>query len=207
MTATATETKTLRFATREQWLVAAVKRMAPLFKEAGVEVPAVKVSVGWPGGRGKKNSVIGQCWHPDASADGVAQVFISPVLDNPVRVLDVLAHELIHAVDRNASGHKGEFKRIALAIGLTGKMTATVAGEELTERLVKMSEGLGDYPHAALINPGDGGADGPKKQGTRMMKVECESGNGYKVRMTRQWIDTYGTPKCPCHDAQMVEVA
>src|SRR5690606_38637603 len=98
----------------------------------------VKVSVGWPGGPGRKNCVIGQCWAPAAAADGVSHVFISPVLDDAVRVLDVLAHELVHAInfaEGDNCGHRGRFAKIAKGIGLTGKMTATVAGEELAERL------------------------------------------------------------------------
>ena len=44
-----------------------------------------------------------------------------------------------------------------------------------------------------------------KKQGTRMLKVVCANGTGYTVRMTRLWIDTYGTPKCPCCNKAMVQ--
>lgn len=193
--------------TREAWLVAAVEALAPLFAEADETLPAVKVSVGWPGGRGRKNSVIGQCWSPEVAADEVSHVFISPVLDDAVRVLDVLAHELVHAINYAAGdpcGHKGAFARIAKAIGLTGKMTATVAGDDLRARLEALAADLGAYPHGALM-PGAPGADGPKKQGTRMLKVECAEGSGYVVRMTRKWIDEFGTPACPCHSAPMVE--
>ena len=196
------------FNTREEWLVAGVEALRPLFEQVGEQIPAVQVSVGWPGGRGKKNSVIGQCWHKDASASGIAQIFVSPVLDDAVRVLDVLTHEIVHAIDENASGHKGRFAKIAKAVGLEGKMTATVAGEGLKDCLVKIAEGLGDYPHGALLNPGDG-ADGPKKQGTRMIKVACATPDDvtdvYIVRMTRKWLDAVGAPKCPCHDEVMVE--
>lgn len=187
--------------TREAWLVAAVEALAPLYAEIGEELPTVRVSVGWPGGNGRKNSVIGQCWATAASADKVAQLFISPVLDEAVRVLDVLAHELIHAIDDNTSGHKGRFAKIAKKIGLTGKMTATVAGDELKARLDEIAAELGDYPHAALVNPGEG----VKKQSTRMLKVECSEGSGYVVRMTRKWLDEFGTPSCPCHGEPMDE--
>jgi hypothetical protein len=204
MTATATA-PAARFSTREEWLVAAIESLRPIFDEVGEQIPAVKVSVGWPGGNGRKNSVIGQCWHKDASADKVAQIFVSPVLDDAVRVLDVLAHEVVHAIDENASGHRGRFAKIAKAIGLTGKMTATVAGDDLKARLEAIVEDLGAFPHGALAKPGDGAAEGPKKQGTRMLKAECAQGSGYKVRLTRQWLDEYGAPICPCHQEQMIE--
>jgi len=197
-TATATHT------TREGWLTAAVESLAPIFTEAGAELPTVRVSVGWPGGRGAKNTVIGQCWSTAASADNVAQLFVSPVLDDATRVLDVLAHELVHAVDDCKSGHKGAFAKLAKAIGLTGKMTATVAGDELKARLDEIAAEIGAYPHAAL---GAGATSGPKKQTTRQLKVECAEGSGYVVRMTRKWLDEYGAPTCPCHSEQMTEAA
>jgi len=194
---------TTTYNTREEWLVAAVAALSPLYAELGEELPAVRVSVGWPGGSGRKNSVIGQCWATKQSADNVAQVFISPVLDDAARVLDVLAHELVHAIDDCQSGHKGRFAKIAKGLGLTGKMTATVAGDELKARLDEIAAELGAYPHAKLS--AGGGADSPKKQGTRMLKVECAEGSGYVVRMTRKWIDEFGAPTCPCHSERMVE--
>ncbi|MCZ9884611.1 SprT-like domain-containing protein [Arthrobacter sp. B2a2-09] len=195
---------TAKFQTREEWLVASVEALTPLFEELGETVPAVRVSVGWPGGNGRKNSVIGQCWSTKVAADSVSQLFISPVLDDAVRVLDVLAHELIHAIDDCASGHKGRFAKIAKALGLTGKMTATVAGDDLKAKLEEIAAELGEYPHAA-ISSGAQGADGPKKQTTRMMKVECADGSGYKARMTRQWLADFGAPICPCHEERMIE--
>ena len=202
MTATATATEA-RFSTREEWLVAAIEALRPLFDEVGETIPTVRVSVGWPGGRGKKNAVIGQCWSKAASSDQVANLFISPVLDDAVRVLDVLAHEVVHAVDDCQSGHKGRFAKIAKGIGLTGKMTATVAGDDLRVRLEGIAADLGVYPHGKMVNPA--AASGEPKQSTRMLKVECAEGSGYIVRMTRKWLDEYGTPACPCHEERMVE--
>lgn len=209
-----------RKVTREEWLTSAISALGPLFAEAGVTLPRVRVSVGWPGGNGRKNSVIGQCWHKSASADGVAQIFISPVLDDATRVLDVLAHELVHAVDENASGHKGNFARIAKLIGLTGPMTATTAGDDLKARLDVVVDAIGAYPHARLgglarslpVPDGKGGwkvplgpTDTPRKQGTRMLKAVCAEGSDYKVRLTRKMIDEFGLPSCPCHRDVMVE--
>jgi hypothetical protein len=168
-----------------------------LFKRVGETVPAVRVSVGIPKGRG---TAIGQCWNGAASSDGLAQVFISPKLDDAARVLDVLAHELIHAVVPDA-GHGAPFKRIALAIGLTGKMTATVAGPTLKAELERLAAELGPYPHARL----DFDRGGPKKQGTRLGKVQC-GWCGYTCRVTRKWLEEQGAPLCPCSNEAM-EVA
>jgi predicted transcriptional regulator len=204
MTATAAYDRfQTRFLTREEWLLAAIDALAPIFAEVGETLPDTRVSVGWPGGRGKKNAVIGQCWSKAASSDAVASLFISPVLDDASRVLDVLAHELVHAIDDCASGHKGRFAKIAKGIGLVGPMTATTAGEDLKARLDDIAADLGEYPHAAMVNPA--AAQGEPKQGTRMLKVECSEGSGYIVRMTRKWLDEYGTPSCPCHEERMIE--
>lgn len=192
------------YTTREEWLVAAVSELSALFSDIGETVPAVRVSVGWPGGRGNKSRTIGQCWASHAASDKVAQLFVSPVLVDGARVLDVLSHELVHAVDDCQSGHKGRFTKIARALGLEGKMTATVAGDDLKAALEGIVETLGEYPHAALM-AGAEGADGPKKQGTRMLKVECGEGSGYIARMTRTWLDAYGAPLCPCHQEVMIE--
>lgn len=194
--------KTTDFATREEWLIAAVAALdAVVFANHDIDLPPVRVSVGWPGGRGRKDMVIGQCWKSVAATDEVPQLFISPVLDDAARVLDVLAHELIHAVDDCTSGHRGAFARIAKAIGLEGKMTATVAGPELAGLLAGIVEEIGAYPHAALSNAVP--ADGPKKQGTRMLKAECPEGSGYNVRLTQKWLDEVGAPICPCHNLTM----
>ena len=184
-----------KFNTREEWLTEGIALLnSEVFAAVGETVPAVRVSVGWPGGRGSKNSVIGQCWASRAAGDNVAQIFISPVLEDGVRVLDVLVHELIHAIDDCQSGHRGRFAKIARAVGLEGKLTATAAGEALSVKLSGILAKLGDFPHAALVNATAN--SGPKKQGTRMLKVECPA-DGYIVRTTQKWLDL-GVPTCPC---------
>ncbi|UVK59064.1 SprT-like protease [Microbacterium phage Cen1621] len=206
MTKNTTATAPATYSTREEWLIAAIAELAPLFAELGHELPTVRVSVGW--GSSRAAVTLGECWHPKSATDGVGQVFIAPSLDDAVRILDVLAHELVHAINhRNGeNGHGAAFARIAKPLGLTGKMTASVAGEELKAKLVDIADRLGAYPHAALALSALG-EDGAKKQGTRMLKVECAEGSGYIVRMTRKWLDEYGTPSCPCHGVSMEEAA
>jgi hypothetical protein len=89
----------------------------------------------------------------------------------------------------------GRFAKVAKAFGLEGKMTATVAGAELTERLNALVEQLGEYPHALLKESG-------KKQSTRMIKCECYS-CGYIARTSSKWIEQAGAPICPCGYGQM----
>lgn len=184
-------------ATREQWLVRATDILrSGLFRDHGATVPNVRLSVGFPGGtRGKK--AIGQIWFAQAIADGIPQVFVSPIIGDPVRALDILVHELVHACHPTA-GHKGAFKRLATAVGLVGKMTATIAGPELKAKLEALSAELGPFPHGEISM-----ANRPTKtQTTRLVKVACPSCE-YPVRVTRKWLDDMGAPSCPCGETML----
>ena len=191
--------------TRESWLTEAIDNILPwVLAGADVETPtSVRVSVGWPGGKGKKGNTIGQCWHKSASSDGTWEIFVSPKLDDTVQILSVLTHELCHVADQNENGHTGRFKTLATAVGLTGKMTETNAGEELTERLRALSEELGPFPHAALAATVGSGST-THKQATRMLKLQAVGCCDYTVRTTRKWIDE-GLPSCP-HGIEMEEM-
>ena len=138
---------------------------------AHLTMPAWRVSCGFPkGSRGRSAAkAIGQCWGTDAAADEHANIFISPVLDDPARVLDVLLHELIHAGTPGA-GHKGPFVAACKAVGLLKPWTATTAGPELEGSLVAMAKEIGSYPHGAMMVP-----DG-KRPGSRLRLWECPCG-------------------------------
>ena len=192
--------------TREQWLEAAVKLIIKqIFTTASVEVPEVRVSVGWPGGRGPKKNVIGQCFAARTTADKVAQIFVTPAIDDAYTTVETLAHEIIHAVavdeDGVSAGHRGEFIRIAREIGFTAPWKSTPATEELREKLQAIVDKLGVYPHAA-INVGDR----PTVQKTYYLlleSVDCDTcPDGYKLRMTEKWIEEAGSPLCP-HGIEM----
>ena len=190
------------YETREQWLESAADYLyTDLIGELG-HLPKGKgwqVSCGWPSTRSQssKRRRIGECWHPESCDDKkTAHIFVSPALVDPVEVLSTLLHELIHAICGNEAGHKGPFKRVAVAVGLEGKMTATTAGEELTKRLNALSKTLGKYPHSALK-----GINRKKKQSTRMVKIVAKSCCGYVCRTTRKWIESEGLPECPHGEA------
>lgn len=183
---------------REEWLGKAAVLLAEWLVEAGEEVPPLRISVGFPGGNSNRKRVVGQCWKTTASEDGINQIFISPVRgESETRnVLGTLLHEMIHAVDDCETGHRGNFARIAKALGFVAKLTsADNRTSELDERLDGLAERLGPFPHSALI-PGTKGSEEPKTQTTRMIKLTCPD-DGYVVRTTRKWLDI-GTPSCPC---------
>lgn len=182
--------------TREEWLEAAIIELSKTVF-LGEKMPEVRVSTGFTGSR-NGNKAIGVCWSPLASIDNKAQLFISPIIDNSLRALDILAHELCHAIVGNEHGHKGPFAKLARKIGLEGKLTATTAGPELLKRLNEVVKLLGPYPHSALTPS----KSGVKKQGTRMIKCECGE-CGYTVRTVNKWLDVYGAPLCPCNEQPM----
>jgi hypothetical protein len=184
--------------TREQWLHEMVSLLRVLFYQAGYLLPGtLRVACGWPSHgalRSKQGRVIGQCWHPLASADRHTEIFISPVLAAAEPVIATLVHELVHAAVGVEHGHGAAFKRCALALGLTGKMTATVAGPALQARIAALVAVVGQYPHASLDME-----VGRKKQTTRLVKAQCTA-CGYTIRTTRQWL-AVGLPTCPCGEA------
>ena len=181
---------------REQWLQAAVKKFRPLFASHDKPVPEkVRVSCGFPstGGRSARRTTIGECWQPGASADSAYEIFISPVVQDAVEVLAILAHELCHAALPPGVGHRPPFGKLARAIGLEGKLTATVAGDAFKQWAAPALDKLGPYPHAKLDALRD-----RKKQSTRMVKSTCAT-CGYVARTTRKWINDVGAPHCPAH--------
>ena len=166
----------------------------------GLAVPAdVRVAAGWPsrGGTSTKRRTLGECWRPEASEDGVSQIFLNPVLDDEVEILGVLVHELVHAVTPGA-GHKGAFIDVAKKVGLKRPWTSTTADESLETWLCKIADTLGDYPHSKLTPQVE-----RKVQTTRMRKLTADC-CGYTVRTTQKWIEE-GLPSCPCGNQMEVE--
>lgn len=172
--------------TRESWMNAASEWLLDeviMPVVTGYDKPNIKCSIGFPF---RSSKAIGQCFTKGSSAGGYNEIFINPKMSglDTIRVLDILAHELIHAIDNCESGHKGFFAKTARAIGLEGKLTATVAGEALKERLNTLLVILGDIPHAGM----DTGKSTIKKQGTRMIKIECGA-CGFIARTASKWAD------------------
>lgn len=183
--------------TREEWYQAAIHHLRRIIESCGHQLPAkLRVSCGFPisDASARQRRTIGECFSPSLSSDRAVEIFISPVLDDPVVVLSVLLHELIHAAVGNKFGHKGPFRQVALAVGLLPPMRATVPSSQLKVRLHALTHEIGAYPHKALSLPSR-----IKKQGTRMILLQC-SHCGYLIRTTRKWIECYHgkLPICPC---------
>ena len=181
--------------TRELWLQNAVDLVSPIFKNRGYTIPKIQVSCGFPS-TGNKSKHVGQCWGRSSTNDGTNQLFISPVLDEPVQVLDTLVHELVHAVDDCMHHHGPEFKKIATDVGLQGLMREASAGPWLLEQLTAISRQLGKYPHSK-INLAHSSS---KKTGPRP-RAKCKK-CGYEVTPLKKWLHM-GPPLCPKHTTEM----
>lgn len=188
---------------REAWLLEACKQLKPwvedCFEAALFELPLV--SVGFPkGGRsGKGSNTVGQCWSKRVSGDKErSHIFIIPTLTDPLQVLHILLHELVHASVGTECGHRREFRKVAVQLGLKPPMTATTPNENLTAALELLNERLGAYPHPGLTVAKYGSV------GSRSLKVECPA-CGCIVRMTRKWLNEVGPPRCGCGPTWMRE--
>ena len=181
------------FATREQWLVAAIDELSANFLALGFTLPAKirpACALGSGGTRKRKGGKqVGECWHSDRSGDASYEIMISPTEADPVRVLSILVHELCHAADGLQHGHKGPFAIMARGLHLEGPLTATVGGTAFAAMVAPIIQTLGDYPHAALDT------STRTKQSTRMHKCCCPV-CGYTVRTTAKWL-AFGIPACP----------
>lgn len=178
---------------REQWLDAGIVLLRnEVFLPVEQQLPKnLLVSCSFPDrGAFAKKTVLGQCWYPKKKGDA-HQLLVSPTRNDPVNVLGTLAHECVHTIVGEKAGHKTPFKRTAVVIGLTGKMTSTIPGPDLKKKLEQFARALGPYPHISLLNY----RQSKPKQGTRLIKASCPC--GYVIRITQKWIDEVGLPDCP----------
>ena len=118
------------------------------------------------------------------------------------RVADIVLHEIIHTLCPRA-GHRGEFRAIALRMGLVGKMTATTAGEDLALRIKEeIVDVIGKYPHQAVhLVP-----RGKRGKGSRSIKCQCVNVDClFVMRTTQKWISrAICGLNCPICDNEMI---
>lgn len=187
------------FETREQWLAAAAAEIAPAFEAKGFKLPhKIRFACSWPAGARGGKKVLGQCVAPEVSGDGSTEVYVVPTVAEPRQVLGVLVHELVHAAVGVKAGHGPVFKAACERLGLVGKATQALPGEQMErELLAPVAELLGQYPHAPV------NLDGRKKQATRYLKAVCPE-SGYTVRITAKWA-AMGMPISPAGYEMVLE--
>ena len=161
--------------TREEWLQKAMHKIYnEVFKPKGIKVDIKNIQVACSfviGSRNSQYKTHGDCWTKESSTGGFNEIHIVPTVDDPITVLDILTHEMVHASDNCGSGHGKIFKQRCLLIGMNGSksMKTACAGEPLLLKFDAMVKELGEYPHKAMD------IEGRKKQTTRNKKIYCRS--------------------------------
>lgn len=189
------------YATREEWLNAAVEEFRAVFDAKATPIAAnIRVTCGFPL-TAKRSGSIGECWADTASADKVMEIMVSPTLADAYRVMDVLVHELCHTT-AGAMNHGVNFKKAADAMHLlpsAGKAgyKATTGGDVFKAAFSDIIDSLGAYPHGALT------VSNRKVQTTRMLKAVCPC-CGYSIRLSAKWA-AQGLPSCYNDDCNNAE--
>jgi len=204
------------FVNREAWTLALWRNLDPIFDELARRFPAVKapekvrIATGFtPGGKqqllekpGKKAGFPGHAYHPSASADGHAELFIGPHVDDPLEVGGIITHLRLSVSLPIEVKHGRRFREPAIYLGLEGQMVRAMPDEKLRKRLMEEVVGpLGPYPHAKLDFSSP--PLGKTKQTTRMLKCWCvqKDGDGdcpYLIRTAASNIRR-AVPICPVH--------
>jgi hypothetical protein len=182
---------------REQWLSEMARSMEVLFgADDKFREKAYRVTCGWPSkhATGTRKVRVGECHRADVSADGRFELFVSPLLAEPLDVAGTLCHELAHVVAGVEAGHKAPFVKVCRAVGLTaGKPSQAGPGPLLNDQLRKLIDRLGPYPHAAMKPPVKAKAERPPSS-LRLACLEC----GCVVSIGAKWLAESGPPTCGC---------
>lgn len=188
------------YPTREDWLTAAVSELKPFFQLNGVSISdKIRVSCALPSNAKRTNfKSVGECFPNTNSADAHFEIFISPVLADPIKVFETLIAMLCHTAN-GALNHGKPYQKIADAMLLlpngtqSARYKSVTHGDAFVQAYKQIIDSLGAYVHAELS------ASVGKKQSTRMLKCVCPS-CGYTVRLTAKWAFKQGNlnlPLCP----------
>lgn len=115
---------------------------------------------------------MGQCHYKQSTGNNKHEIIISNRLNgngkktDSTRIAHVVLHEMIHTCTYG-HGHKGEFKRLARALGMDGKLTSTENSPELEKRMKEnIVDILGKFPHKAVTTK-------TSFKGSRLLKITC----------------------------------
>lgn len=138
----------------------------------------LRVAIGFTS-RGVRGKAIGECWDNRCSDDGHFEIFIGPELAHAADAMSthiaaVLPYELVHAAVVIPAEYGMAFKRVAVRLGLVGRMTATTPSDTFLFAVAPNLAGAGPLPHSSLETRGD--TKRPKKQAARLLKCEGEAG-------------------------------
>jgi len=184
--------------TREQWLNRFIHAARAAFAFNGKPLPPnVRAAICPPH---RKMQAIGLCWTGNVTEDKGREIWITSAETDPVRVAGILVHELCHAALPHEVKHGKEFRALATALGLEGKMTATTEGERFRTIWQELIEKLGPLPTGRYVH---GHAVDFRVQKTpRMTNMACpQCGFVAKVRIDQ--MDA-GRLRCPKHGVELL---
>lgn len=128
---------------RKQWIADAVTPLRLDLESIAPVPPDLTLHVGFPtrfDGHIPRDCM-GFCSHNPS-----LQIFISATLTQPIKILAVLAHELIHASLGWGHAHDEVFEKAAREFGFVGELDAAKPGPDLRIQLLNISNTLGPYP-------------------------------------------------------------
>ena len=192
-----------QYRTGQGWLQAGAKLLHKhVFSKAGYSMPNIVTTIGFPSHQAVSpvRRTGGQCWASSVSENGVNFICISPLIKTDVERLDILAHEMVHAVDDLKSGHRGNFVKICKDIGLTkGAPSSASAGAALMHIVEQISRELGPCPFTALNY-----TPRVRKAAKPTHKLECPQCK-FACRTSEGEVEV-GLPTCAC-GAKLVDLS
>ena len=185
---------------RETYLNLVIKKAQLIFAKNHYDLHSlsknIMVACGYPPNTriGAKFDTLGVHINPKASSIAKHEIFINPIVDDTYQAIDILLHELVHAIQTDlfpkSKAHGKEFRAICKKIGMDGskKYAQACAGIELSKLIKEWIKEIGKYPHGSINLKAD-----RKKQSTRMIKLEC-SCCGFIARCSNGAINNCGLP-------------
>jgi len=119
-----------------------------------------------------QGSAVGLCYSVEYSANKkVRRIEIDRETSDTLKALEIIAHEVSHAVTKEGIGHNGEFVHAVFGLfKLGGIPTSTSVTLEFTELIKPWLQKAGTYPYVKFV-------DRRKVQTTRMVKLVCKDFN------------------------------
>jgi len=115
-----------------------------------------------------RGKAVGLCYSTVYSDNKkVRRIEIDRETSDTLKVLEIVAHEVSHAILPDNTGHKGAFVDAVFSVFKLGSIpTATSVTLEFSELIKSWLEKSGSYPYVKFV-------DKRKKQTTRMVKLYC----------------------------------
>lgn len=177
---------------REGWLTELSSRIQDVFK--GFNLAPYRLTCGWPcrNGLGRRTRTVGECHY--AQPGKYNEIFISPLLSDSLEVAGTALHEMAHVAAGPGSRHGPKYVRVARHVGLTkGKPANAMPGDLLNDKLRRVIESLGPYPHKGMFPV----VEKVEKKASAVTPLQCKA-CGCTVTISFKWLGASGAPTCGC---------